>query len=134
MRFVPRAMRFGTSRNQLGGDPRQIPRRAPNVRGLRDDAIESSNRQMLLYFGGSCGGWSCDGGVVASGCVEGGGVASGDVVVSGFVVVSGCAGGSGVDGGTVGGWGGGAGSRSISGYGRFFFPPVNLNTIPVWKR
>ena len=46
MRFVPRAMRFGTSRNQLGGDPRQIPRRAPNVRGLRDDAIESSNRQM----------------------------------------------------------------------------------------
>jgi len=122
MRFVPRAMRFGTSRNQLGGDPRQIPRRAPNVRGLRDDAIESSNRQMpnakcqmLLYFGGSCGGWSCDGGVVASGCVEGGGVASGGVVVSGFVLVSGCAGGSGVDGGTVGGWGGGAGSRSISG-------------------
>ena len=46
MRFVPRAMRFGTSRNQLGGDPRQIARRAPNVRGLRDDAIESSNRQM----------------------------------------------------------------------------------------
>src|SRR5678815_116687 len=93
-----------------------------------------ANCQLLLYFGGSCGGWSCDGGVVLSGCVEGGGVASGGVVVSGFVVVSGCAGGSGVDGGTVGGCGGGAGSRSISGYGRFFFPPVNLNTIPVWKR